>query len=120
MAEAEKKAAEKKTAEKAEVKKSLTKNQIIAEIAEATKLSKKDVDLVLEAFGEEIKKSMGKKGSGIFTLPGFFKIEKKYVKAKPAQKGVKNSLTGEISDRKAKPAHYTVKVRALKGLKEMV
>ncbi len=108
-------------AEKAEVKKPLTKTQIIAEIAEATKLPKKDIDMVLEALAEEIKKSLGKKGAGAFTLPGLLKIEKKHVKAQPAKKNVPNPLRpGEFINREAKPAHYRVKVRALKALKEMV
>jgi len=113
MAKAEKKAAD--------VKKPLTKNQIIAEISEATQLAKKDVATVLDALGEEIKKSLGKKGAGSFTLPGLLKIEKKFVKAQPAKKNVPNPLRpGEFTDRPAKPAHHRVKVKALKGLKEMV
>ena len=53
-------------------------------------------------------------------MPGLLKIDLKSVKAQPAKKGVKNSLTGELYDRPAKPAHKKIRVRALKGLKEMV
>lgn len=109
-----------KAAKKTDAKKPLTKTQIIAEIAEQTELSKKDVTLVLDALCEEIKKSIGKKGAGSFTLPGLLKVEKKHVKAQPAKKGITNPLTGELYDRPAKPAHFRVKVKALKGLKEMV
>lgn len=105
---------------KADVK-PLTKTQIIAEIAETTSLPKKDVAAIIDALGEEIKKSLGKKGAGSFTMPGLLKIEKKYVKAQPAKKNVPNPLKpGTFTDRPAKPAHYRVKVKALKGLKEMV
>jgi Bacterial nucleoid DNA-binding protein len=101
--------------------KALTKTQIIAEIAEKTELSKKDVGAVLEAMGDVIKKSLGSKGSGSFVLPGLVKIEKKRVEKTPARKNVPNPFKpGEVRDIPAKPAHNKVKVRALKGLKEMV
>ena len=98
----------------------LTKTQIVANIAEATSLAKKDVDAVIAALCKEIEKSLGKKGPGAFVLPGLIKIDKKLVKAQPAKKGVKNPLTGELYDRPAKPAHKKIRVRPLKALKEMV
>ena len=101
-------------------KKPLTKTEIVAELAETTTLSKKDVAAVIDALSELIKTSIGKKGAGSFTLPGILKVEKQRVKAKPAQKGVKNPLTGQIYDRPAKPAHDRVKVKPLKALKESV
>ncbi|MCL2005449.1 MAG: HU family DNA-binding protein [Planctomycetaceae bacterium] len=101
-------------------KKPLTKTQIIAELAETTELTKKDVNAVVEALSELIKASLGKKGSGSFTLPGILKVYKQRVKAKPEQKNVKNALTGETYDRPAKPAHDRVKIKALKSLKESV
>ncbi len=102
-------------------KKPLTKTQMIAEIATATELSKKQVGDVLDALCEEIKKSMGKTGAGVFTLPGLLKVEKKLVKARPAKKNVPNPLRpGEFINSEAKPAHFRVKIKALKGLKEMV
>ena len=104
----------------AETAKPLTKNEIIANIVAATELPKKDVVAVFDALSEEIKKSFGKKGAHVFILPGLIKIDLKQVKAQPAKKGVKNSLTGEIYDRPAKPAHKKIRVRALKALKELV
>ena len=101
-------------------KKPLTKTQIIAELAETTKLSKKDVASVVDSLADLVKKSLGKKGAGSFTLPGVLKVYKQHVKAKPAQKNVKNPLTGEHYDRPAKPAHDRVKIKALKSLKEVV
>ncbi|MGL6195828.1 MAG: HU family DNA-binding protein [Thermoguttaceae bacterium] len=110
-----------KAVEKKTDKKPLTKTQIIAEIATTTTLTKKQVGDVLEALGEEIKKSLGKKGAGSFTMPGLMKVEKKYVKAQPAKKNVPNPLRpGEFINREAKPAHYRVKIKPLKGLKEVV
>ncbi|MDR2762467.1 MAG: HU family DNA-binding protein [Planctomycetaceae bacterium] len=101
--------------------KPLTKTQIITNVAETTSLSKKEVGDVIEAFTEEIKKSIGKKGAGSFTLPGVLKIEKKYVAATKEKKHIENRLKpGTFFDRPAKPAHYKVKIRALKTLKEWV
>ena len=101
-------------------KKPLTKTQIIAEIAETTELSKKDVGAVIEALSELIKSSLDKKGAGSFVLPGILKVYKQRVKAKPAEKNVKNPFTGVVSDRPAKPAHDRVKLKALKALKDAV
>jgi len=105
---------------KADTAKPLTKTEIIANIVAATELPKKDVIAVFDALGEEIRNAFGKKGAKAFVLPGFIKIDLKQVKAQPAKKGVKNSLTGEIYDRPAKPAHKKIRVRALKALKELV
>ncbi len=101
-------------------KKPLTKTQILAEIADATQLSKKDEAAGFDALTAEIKKSLSRSGAGQFTVPGLLKIVKKKVEAKPAQKGVTNPFTGEIYDRPAKKAYNTVKVRPLKALKDMV
>jgi nucleoid DNA-binding protein len=101
-------------------KKPLTKTEILANIAAATELSKKDVAAVLEALAKEIQKGLSNKGAGAFTIPGLVKIEKKRIPARPAQKGVPNPFKpGELMDRAAKPAYNKVKVRALKTLKEM-
>jgi hypothetical protein len=105
---------------KAEIAKPLTKTEIIANIVAATERPKKDVIAGFDALGDEIKKKKKKKGAKAFVLPGLIKIDLKQVKAQPAKKGVKNSLTGEIYDRPAKPAHKKIRVRALKALKELV
>ena len=106
---------------KAAPKKPLSKTQVIANIAEATGLSKKDVAAVFDALTEEIKKNLGSRGPGSFTIPGLMKIEKKRVPARPARKNVPNPFKpGEFRDIPAKPAYNKVKVRALRGLKEMV
>ena len=101
-------------------KKAPTKTEILQNIANATNLTKKQVAAVLDAVTDEIRKNLGSRGAGVFTLPGLLKIEKKKVAARPAQKGVRNPFTGELQDRPAKPAYNKVKVRALRSLKEMV
>jgi len=98
-----------------------SKTEILANVAEATGLSKKEVAAVLEAYTKEITKSLGKKGPGVFAALGLVKIEKKLVPAQKAQKGVPNPFKpGELMDRPAKPASQKVKVRALKLLKDAV
>jgi nucleoid DNA-binding protein len=102
-------------------KKPLTKTQIIAEIAESNELPKKEVAVVIDSLAELIKKSLSKKGAGVFTLPGLLKVYKQHVKAKPAQNNVPNPLQpGTFVNRPAKPAHDRVKIKALKSLKEVV
>ena len=103
----------------AAAKKPLTKTELMANIAEATQLSKKEVGTVLEALAAEIQKSLSNKGPGAITIPGLVKIEKKKVLAKAAQKNVPNPFKpGEFRDIAAKPASSKVKVRALKTLKD--
>jgi nucleoid DNA-binding protein len=108
-------AAAKKTTGKAP-----SKSEVLNSIAQETGLSRKDVGAVLESLSNEISKNVGKKGPGVFQIPGLVKIVRQNVPAKPAQKGVKNPFTGEIRDVPAKPASVKVKVRALKNLKAMV
>ncbi|MBI4604128.1 MAG: HU family DNA-binding protein [Planctomycetes bacterium] len=100
-------------------KKALTKSEIYKSIAEKSALSRKQVASVFDGLAGLIANSLGKKGSGIFTIPGLVKL--KLVK-KPATKereGV-NPFTGERMIFKAKPARNVVKALPLKALKVMV
>jgi nucleoid DNA-binding protein len=102
-------------------RKAPSKSEVMANIAESTGLSKKQVSAVLDALSGEIKKALGGKGPGVFAVPGLVKIEKKKIPARPARKGVPNPFKpGELMDVAAKPASTKVKVRPLKSLKEMV
>jgi nucleoid DNA-binding protein len=99
--------------------KPLTKTQILTELSERSGVPKKDVAEVLEKLELLIADSLGKKGPGIFTLPGLMKIAIKTRKKTPARPGI-NPQTGEKIMIPAKPARRVVKVTALKKLKEMV
>jgi hypothetical protein len=66
-----------------------------------------------------IKANVGKKGPGIFALPGLMKITVIQKPAVKAHKGI-NPFTKQEQMFKAKPARKVVKVRALKALKDMV
>ena len=101
------------------IKDPLTKSQILAHIADASGLTKKQVTAVFEELGALIEGSVKSKGPGAFTLPGLLKINVIKKPAKKARKGI-NPFTGEETMFKAKPAHNVVKIRALKKLKEMV
>jgi nucleoid DNA-binding protein len=101
-------------------KKPPTKSEIYAKIADDTGLTKKDVTAVFESLSGQIKKNLGGRGGpGLFTIPGLMKMRVVKKPATKARKGV-NPFTGEEMMFKAKPASKTVKVAALKGLKDMV
>jgi nucleoid DNA-binding protein len=97
-----------------------SKTEIYASISEATGVSKKDVGAVFDALVNEIKKDVGKKGPGQFTIPGLCKVVVQHKPATKAKKGVPNPFKpGELMDVPAKPAKNVIKVRALKALKDM-
>ncbi|HLT89637.1 MAG TPA: HU family DNA-binding protein [Woeseiaceae bacterium] len=97
-----------------------TKSEIYASIAEDTGLTKKDVAAVFDSLTKQIKKSLaGRNAPGLFTLPGLLKMRVVKKPATKAREGI-NPFTGEKMMFKAKPASKTVKVAALKGLKDMV
>ena len=106
-------------AKKQAAAKAPTKSEILAFISEDTGLSRKEVTSVFESLNTMIKKSLGRRGPGVFTMPGLLKIKKVTKPATKARKG-RNPFTGEEMTFKAKPARKAVKVLALKNLKEMV
>jgi nucleoid DNA-binding protein len=104
---------------KAAAKKAPTKSEIFNNISEATGLTKKQVAAVFDALSDQIGKSLGKRGPGMFTIPGLAKIVVQRKPATKARKGI-NPFTGEETMFQAKPARNVVKVRPLKALKDMV
>ncbi len=94
------------------------KTQMLQQIADATELSKKQVQAVLDELTNVIEGHVKKKGIGEFVLPGLLKITCVKKPATKARKGI-NPFTGEEVMFKAKPASTSVKVRPLKKLKEM-
>ena len=116
---AEKPKSASKTAAKNASQKPPTKSDVTAFIADETGLSKKDVNAVFESLGALMKKSLGSRGPGLFTVPGLMKVKVIKKPATKARKGT-NPFTGEQTVFKAKPARKVVKVLPLKGLKDMV
>ena len=110
-----------KTATKKSGGKAPSKSEVLNSISQETGLARKDVAAVLEALSNEISKNIGKKGAGVFQIPGLIKIVRQNVPAKPARKNAPDPFNpGQFRDYPAKPASVKVKVRALKNLKSMV
>ncbi|WP_323815507.1 HU family DNA-binding protein [Cellvibrio sp. NN19] len=93
------------------------KTQMLQQISDATELSKKQVQAVLDELTNIIEGHIKKKGVGEFVLPGLLKITTVKKPATKARKGI-NPFTKEEVTFKAKPASISVKVRPLKKLKE--
>ena len=106
-------------AKKAVPAKPMTKTELLTQLAEGTGLSKKEVTSVLDGIGTLIGKSLGKRGPGVFNLPGLMKVKVIRKPATKARKGI-NPFTKEPTVFKAKPARNVVKILPLKGLKDMV
>src|SRR3954463_16416179 len=98
--------------------KAATKTEILTKIAASTQLGRKQVASVFDALAGEIKTAVGKKGPGIFTVPGLMKIIVIQKPATKARKGI-NPFTKQEQMFKAKPARKVIKVRPLKALKDM-
>jgi nucleoid DNA-binding protein len=98
--------------------KAATKSEILASIAQTTELSRKQVASVFDALSGMIKAAVGKKGPGVFALPGLMKIVVIQKPAVPKHKGI-NPFTKQEQVFAAKPARKVIKVRPLKALKDM-
>ena len=96
-----------------------TKSEILTSIAEKTELSRKQVASVFDALSEQIKGAVGKKGPGVFAVPGLMKIMVVNKPATKARMGI-DPFTKLEKMFKAKPASRKVKLRALKALKDFV
>jgi nucleoid DNA-binding protein len=100
--------------------KAATKAEIYSHVAEKTGLSKKEVAGVFEAYGDLIRRELGKRGPGAIVLPGVAKLK---AKRKPATKATTKPnpfKPGEMMTVKAKPASTNVRIVALKAFKEQL
>ena len=96
-----------------------TKSEIMALLSDTTGLTKRDVRELFESLNDLVGKDLGNKGCGMFTIPGLLKIRSVHKPAVKERKGI-NPFTKEEQMFKARPARNVVKVRPLKGLKDMV
>jgi nucleoid DNA-binding protein len=99
--------------------KGATKADVINALADKTKLGKKEVAGVLTALSDLVAKELGKKGPGIFTVPGLLKLKVVRKPATKAKQGI-NPFTKEPMLIKAKPARNVIRAVPLKSLKEQV
>lgn len=100
-------------------KKPLTKTEIVNSLAESTGLTKQQVTQILDELAKLIGTSLGSEGAGQFTLPGLLKIVSRIKPAQPEREGI-DPFTKQPKTFAAKPESRTVKVTALKGLKDMI
>ncbi|RMH21822.1 MAG: DNA-binding protein [Acidobacteria bacterium] len=94
------------------------KSKVYSHIAEETGLTKKEVAAVFESLKNLMHRHLKSRAAGVFTLPGLCKFTVVKKKATKERKGI-NPFTGEETIFKAKPARRVVKVRVLKGLKDL-
>ena len=116
------KAAEPKAAPASAEKKTVkprTKGEVFSKLAESTGLSKKQIASVFDSLSELIKSELGKKGPGVFVIPGLLKLKRNHKPATKAGQRI-NPFTKQMQMYPAKPARNVVKALALKSLKEMV
>ena len=97
----------------------VSKSVMYQSLSEATGLSRKQIASVFDELTNLIKRDVGKKGPGVFALPGLLKIKRVNKPATKARQG-RNPATGEPMMIKAKPARTIVRAQPLKSLKEMV
>ena len=100
-------------------KKPMTKTEIYAALNETTGLTKEQVGSFFDELAKLIGKNLGVDGPGTFAIPGLLQIKVVRKPATEEHKGI-NPFTKEEMVIKAKPATNSVKVVALKGLKELV
>src|ERR1700691_1172657 len=103
----------------AKAQKHMSKSEVVLALAEKTELTKKQVSTVLEELAALVAKNIGKKGPGVFVIPGLAKIKVIRKPATKARKGI-NPFTKEETTFKAKPARNVVKIQAVKAVKDMV
>jgi nucleoid DNA-binding protein len=96
-----------------------SKSEIFSNIADNTGLTRKQVSGVFECLAAMMGQDLAKSGPELFALPGLAKFTVVHKPATKARKGI-NPFTGQEAMFKAKPARKVVKVRPLKGVKDMV
>lgn len=96
---------------------SMTKAQLAQELASRTGMTKAQVNSVFSAMTEVVAIEVG--AGRPIAIPGLVKITSVRKPATHARPGI-NPFTKEAITIKAKPARNVVKVRALKGLKDMI
>ena len=100
------------------IREPMTQVQMVTEIADDTGFTRTDVIKVLESLGDQIYRHLKARSCGQVKVLGLFNVTKVKKPARKARQGI-NPFTGEQIEIAAKPATMAIKVRPLKGLKEM-
>ena|SRR5210317_820491 len=119
-----KKSSKKKVAKKkaATGRKPMTKSVLLNVIADATDLSRKQVQHVLDVLRNTMVEEVNprkKTSPGVFTIPGVCKVRTVKKPARKARKGT-NPFTGEEMMFKAKPESVAIRMRPIKAFKDEV
>ena len=99
--------------------KPMTKTEVISSLADATNLSKQQVNEFFDELTNLIAQNLKEGGPGVFNVPGMLKVKVVRKEAKPEREGI-DPFTKEKRTFKAQPAKNVVKVSALKKLKDAV
>jgi nucleoid DNA-binding protein len=99
--------------------KRMSKAQIIAELAEKSGLSKKDIQNVFTVLLELVDREMGKRGPGEFVIPDIIKMKVKQIAARKERKGI-DPFTKEERIFPAKPASKKIRATPLKKFKDLI
>lgn len=105
---------------KTAIKERETKSQIVSAVAEATGLTKKQVQAVLGAVRDHAVRHLKKNGSGEMSVPELGVKLRRVPKAARKAGMARNPFTGEMVKVEARPASVSVRASALKGLKDSV
>ncbi len=97
-----------------------TKSQILAAVADATGLSKKQVQSVLAATRDHAIRHLNARGSGELSVPELGVKLRRVKKAARKAGMARNPFTGEMVKVDARPASVSVRAAALKALKDAV
>jgi nucleoid DNA-binding protein len=97
----------------------MTKAKLVTYIAGESGLTKQQVEKVFDSLHDTIKKMLGKKGPGEFTIPKVVKLKVIQKKGTKARMG-RNPATGEPIKIPAKRTHKVVKATVLKATKDIV
>jgi nucleoid DNA-binding protein len=101
------------------IAKPLTKQGLLAHVAEHAAVELKAVKAVIASLEATILASLHKKGAKSFAWPGLFKATLVSTPARPARKGI-NPFTKEEQMFAAKPASAKIRMRALKKANEAI
>ena len=100
-------------------KRPLTKSRIVEAIAEARGVTKATADAMLGQLAEIAARELGKRGPGVFAVPGLVRLKVVRKPATKARRGI-NPFTKMEQTFAAKPARNIVKAHAAKSLRDKV
>jgi len=97
-----------------------SRTEILQLISEQADLNRVQVEKIFDVLAKIIKAHLNKRGSGEITVPKLGIKLKRYKKKASKSRTMVSPLIGKEVTIKAKPARYSVKLSALKILKDMV